>query len=98
MSGLKEKIAQFVSITGSSEEMAKRYLDACSGNVDMAVGMHMENNAFPPQTGAVAVETKSGDDNGRPKPVLSPKSYKEVHARARAYRTSILMEPTQAYG
>ena len=58
--------------------MAKRYLDACSGNVDMAVGMHMENNAFPPPSGAVAVETKSVADNGRPKPVLGPKSYKEM--------------------
>ena len=58
--------------------MAKRYLDACSGNVDMAVGMHMKNNTFPPPTGAVAVETKSVADNGRPKPVLSPKSYKEM--------------------
>ena len=78
MSGLKEKIAQFVSVTGCSEEMAKRYLDACSGNVDMAVWMHIENNAFPPPTGAVAAETKSVADNEHPKPVLSPKSYKEM--------------------
>ncbi len=40
---LEERIIQFVSITGSTEDTARKYLDVCAGNLDMAIGMHLEN-------------------------------------------------------
>jgi len=80
MSGVNEKTLQFVSVTGCSEDVARSYLDACAGNLDMAIGMHMENNmGQSPVTGASAARPDTaGTDNGGTGPVLSPKSYKET--------------------
>ncbi len=37
-----EKITEFVTITGASEEVAKSLLNVCNGNLEMAINMQME--------------------------------------------------------
>lgn len=39
---MDEKIKQFVSVTGASVEIASSLLEACGGNLDLAVNMHVE--------------------------------------------------------
>lgn len=81
MSGIEEKISQFVSVTGCSVEIARRYLDACAGNLDMAVGVLMENDASSASFGALPVPSvaRTTETNNIPlEPLLSPKSYEET--------------------
>ena len=37
---------QFISVTGASEETARNLLNACEGNLELAVGMYMEDGAL----------------------------------------------------
>jgi len=54
-----EQVEQLVAVTGVSKEMATNLLEACGGNLEMAVNMHMEDQgggdgapvAIPPQEG-----------------------------------------------
>jgi hypothetical protein len=39
---MDDKIDQFVSVTGVSVEVARGLLDACAGDLDMAVNVHLE--------------------------------------------------------
>ena len=36
------KLEQFVSVTGASREVARSLLEACGGNLDLAINMHLE--------------------------------------------------------
>lgn len=67
---LGEKILQFTSITGASEDTARKYLEACAGDLNMAVGMHLENPS--------AVETSDSGSTEPPPQLLSPESYQRV--------------------
>jgi len=40
------KIAQFINVTGASEQTARNLLHACGGNLELAVGMYMEDGAL----------------------------------------------------
>ena len=42
-SKVSSKIVQFINITGASEEAARNLLNACEGNLELAVGMYMED-------------------------------------------------------
>ena len=42
---MASKIAQFMSVTGASDETARNLLNACEGNLELAVGMYMEDGA-----------------------------------------------------
>ena len=53
-SKVSSKIVQFINITGASEEAARTLLNACEGNLELAVGMYMEDGAS-----TVASETHS---------------------------------------
>ena len=35
-------VEQFVSITGATERRAQTLLEVCNGNLEMAIGMHLE--------------------------------------------------------
>jgi len=38
-------VCQFISIVGVTDaDVAKNYLEACGGNLDLAVSMHMDSN------------------------------------------------------
>ena len=36
------KLEQFVSVTGASWEVARSLLEACGGNLDLAINMHLK--------------------------------------------------------
>ena len=38
-----DEIDQLVSITGADRELASNLLEACGGNLEMAINMHMED-------------------------------------------------------
>ena len=39
---MDHKIQQFLAVTGSTSQVAKSMLEACDGNLDMAINMHLE--------------------------------------------------------
>ncbi|XP_048741186.2 UBX domain-containing protein 7-like isoform X2 [Ostrea edulis] len=47
MSSMSEKIEQFCSITGADEEVGKNLLEACNGNLELAIDMHMDSEGPP---------------------------------------------------
>ena len=59
---MDEKIKQFVSVTGAREETASSLLEACGGNLDLAVSMHMEGDASTSGPGLVPHVEKSYED------------------------------------
>lgn len=66
----REKIEQFTSVTNTSEDIARKYLEACAGDVGMAIGMHLENQALADPNDSTPAE---------PAPqLLSPKSYERM--------------------
>lgn len=38
----KTDVDKFVKLTGASVEVARMFLEACSGNLEMAIGMHLD--------------------------------------------------------
>lgn len=66
-----EKVRQFASVTGSSEDIAKKYLEACAGDIDMAIGMHLENGAGS-SNAVVPGSTK------KPEALVTPMNYEKV--------------------
>ena len=42
-----DKIQQYIAITGTSIEEATRILEACNGDVNMAVSMHLDDGSVP---------------------------------------------------
>ena len=38
-------IDQFVNITGTSKKIAKSILEACNGNLEMAIEMHLDSDS-----------------------------------------------------
>lgn len=40
-------VDQFVSVTGSTKAIAKSLLEACNGNLEMAVEMHLDSCEDP---------------------------------------------------
>lgn len=79
----EEKVMQFVSVTDSSDAIARKYLEACAGDVDMAIGVHMENKVTVDSAGrhsgssqtAASVAHTSED-------ILSPNAYEKVYVVA----------------
>ena len=65
------KLEQFVAVTGASVATARSLLEACGGNLDLAVNMHMEEGGG----GAAGTSTASIGPQSREK---SEKSYEEL--------------------
>ena len=69
-------VSQFVAITGATSDIAKRLLEACGGNLDLAINMHLESGGSAgPSSG---METANN--------VLSSKSYEELYGDTCVYR------------
>lgn len=76
---LREKLAQFTSVTNSTEEIARKFLEACNGDIDMAIGMHLESEGLVDQD-------SHGSNDPRPsisvaqtsEQLLSPKTYEKM--------------------
>lgn len=69
------KVAQFVSVTGASAEVAHRLLEACGGNLDLAINMHLEGSV------AAGAESAGATAVGESGPSTSSvgKSYEDIH-------------------
>lgn len=67
-------VSQFIAVTGASIEVAVRLVEACGGNLDLAISMHLESgrSPAPPATGPSCTSTGVVND------VLNPKSYEEL--------------------
>ena len=48
---MSTKVNQFISVTGASQDTARRLLNACAGNLELAIGMYMEDGAASQDTG-----------------------------------------------
>ena len=56
---MDDKIQQFVSITGSDIEVARSLLEACSGDVNMAVSMHLDSKGIPSAERVIRDDSKT---------------------------------------
>lgn len=81
-------VEQFVAVTGASVEDARRLLEACEGNLDLAINMHMEGQQEGGATDTTATTAVAGS------------SYEELHGvRAPIPQTSgVLIEESQTTG
>ena len=74
----EEKVAHFMSVTGVSEEIARRYLDICAGDLNMAISMQLESNeglnnpSTSDNSGSAASVPQSSN-------MLSPSSYEKMY-------------------
>lgn len=77
---LEGKVVQFVSITDSSDAVARKYLEACAGDLDMAIGMHLESQVTA-DSGASGggVQQESRPAAPVTEELLSPKTYEKVY-------------------
>ena len=66
---MDDTVSQFLAITGASSDVAKRLLEACGGNLDLAVNMHLESSGDAGSSSGM--ETVND--------VLSPKTYEEMY-------------------
>ncbi len=77
---MDSKVEQFKAITGAPSKLAKSLLEACGGNLELAVNMHMEGggSSVPP----VATQGHSSGSAIEHEPtsneILSPTSYKAM--------------------
>ena len=53
---MSTKINQFVSVTGATVDTARKLLNACAGNLELAIGMYMEDGAPSTATDANNVD------------------------------------------
>ena len=75
-----DKVAQFVSVTDSSESVARKYLEACAGDIDMAIGMHLESQVTVNSTpGDSDTSQKGGSVAQDSEDYLDPMSYEKVY-------------------
>ena len=51
---------QFVAVTGSTSEVATNLIEACSGDLDMAINMHLECVGGAGVGGASAISSNKG--------------------------------------
>lgn len=40
-------VSQFVNVTGASKDIARSLLEACNGNIEMAIEMHLDSCEAP---------------------------------------------------
>lgn len=78
----EEKVLQFVSVTDSSDATARKYLEACAGDVDMAIGMHMENQVTVDSAGSDSPQTVAPSVAHASEDLLSPNTYEKVYVVA----------------
>jgi len=70
--GQTEVLANFISVTGASEEVAKNMLEACNNELDMAIGMYLDSG-LAEDSGGGGGAGGSRSRNGRSSASASPK-------------------------
>lgn len=86
-------VDQFVNVTGASKAIAKSLLEACNGNLEMAVEMHLDS-CEDPQTQATSSHAEAA--NGSNAAGFASRATDDVRAPIPQTR-GILVEPFQAY-
>ena len=74
---MDSRVEQFVAITGATHDVARSLLEACGGNLELAVNMHMEGGGSGISPGAgVGPGRSSGEPStASTDEILSPTSY-----------------------
>ena len=72
------KVAQFVSVAGASAEIARRLLEACGGNLDLAINMHLEGGGAAGAGSAGATPMDNYDGGPGPSTSSAGKSYEDM--------------------
>lgn len=67
-------VEQFIAITGVPYDVARGLLEACGGNLELAVNMHMEGGSTVPSSNGQGPSGCSAIEPGND--LLSPTSYK----------------------
>ncbi|XP_068686398.1 UBX domain-containing protein 7-like [Montipora foliosa] len=86
-------VDQFVNVTGATKAIAKSLLEACNGNLEMAVEMHLDS-CEDPETQAASANSESA--NGTNAAGCASRASDDVRAPIPQTR-GILVEPYQAY-
>ena len=74
---MDEDIHHFMAVTGCSSEEARTMMEACAGNLDMAVNMHLECAGNRPE-GATQLH-KTGEGSSRDATTSgNPNAYEEM--------------------
>ncbi|XP_019850661.1 PREDICTED: UBX domain-containing protein 7-like [Amphimedon queenslandica] len=70
-----KSVQDFMNLTGASAEIARSLLEACSGNLELAIGMHLDT-VTPHDHSNHGLEES---DHTPPSSSLSPSTYQETH-------------------
>ncbi|KAK7503345.1 hypothetical protein BaRGS_00005266 [Batillaria attramentaria] len=62
---LDELITQFCAVTGAEREIAARLLEACNGNLELAIGMHMDQEEASSSNRARSMPIAGGSNSQR---------------------------------
>ncbi|KAJ7330648.1 UBX domain-containing protein 7 [Desmophyllum pertusum] len=92
-------VEQFVSVTGASKAIAKSLLEACNGNLEMAIEMHLDS-CEGPESGATSSNSSATCTGSTLAAGSSSNSHENVDDDVRApipQMRGILVEPYQAY-
>ncbi len=68
---MADELTQFMSITGADQAVAEHLLEACNGNVELAIEMHLDSGFGQPDS-AVSRQMNDFESNSvdRPRPLL----------------------------
>ena len=71
---MEDEIQQFVAITGSDREVAERMLEACNGNIELAIEMHLDTDMGQSAVQGMSDFNSSAAANNRPntRPTIPP--------------------------
>jgi len=83
--GENDVLAQFISVTGASEEVAQNMLEACNNELDMAIGMYLDSGLAEDGGGGGAVGGRSG--GGRSSAGISSNSSPKRNSGRRRSKT-----------
>lgn len=88
---MESKLEQFVTVTGAPHDVARGLLDACGGNLELAINMHIENgssggmyrppvhNIGPSDPGKLlSTQRNSSQSESADDVLLSPTSYEQL--------------------
>lgn len=67
-----KSVQEFVNLTGASVEIARSLLEACSGNLELAIGMHLDSMPVPSDL------QNRGLEEPDPAPSSAPSTYEET--------------------
>ena len=93
---MDEDIRHFVAVTGSSVDEARTMLEACAGNLDMAVNMHLEYGGSRHE--GAAKRRKTGEGSSRDTSSSgNPRTYEEMWVLSPKRSRGLITRGTNSY-